>query len=137
MSVKEDVCIGIGYRNKGLKLPPLSYHTQPCRYWWKMWCMFPRVGCQCQLKRCWSLVDLCLAPELTSWYYQPAGASAYPRWSFYAKILTSKDVGSSSWRVQPTEVTRWIWEACTTRVSFLIYSVRWNRVTNILCAPKL
>ena len=43
ISGQEDFCIFIGSINQGLKTPPLSCCAQPCRYWWKMWFMFPRV----------------------------------------------------------------------------------------------
>ena len=62
-------------------------HFQPCRDWWKMRCMFTRVVYQCKLKGCWSSVDICLYPELTSRSDQPIGASSYPYWSFYTKIF--------------------------------------------------
>ena len=99
LSGQEDVCIGIVSRNQGLKAPLLSYRDQPCMDWWKMWCMFPRVVNQCQLKGFWSLVDLCLAPVIASQSDQPVGDSACPQWSLYSKIWTPKDGDSSSWWV--------------------------------------
>ena len=56
--------------------------------------MFPRVRYQYQLKGCWSSVELCLEPELTSYSDQPVGYSAYPQRSFLAKLLTPKGSGS-------------------------------------------
>ena len=47
ISGQDDVCIGIGYINKGLKEPLLYYHALTCRDSRMMWCMFPRVICQC------------------------------------------------------------------------------------------
>ena len=70
LSVQEDICIDIYYINQGLKSPLLSYRDQPFSYWWKMRYMFSRVVYQCQLKGCWSSVDICMAPNITSRYYQ-------------------------------------------------------------------
>ena len=50
ISGQDGVCIGIGSSNRVLKAPPLSYRAQPCRDWWKMRFMFPRMGYQCQIK---------------------------------------------------------------------------------------
>ena len=55
--------------------------------------MFTRVGCQC-LEGCWSSLELFLAPDITSRYYKSVGASAYPQWSFSAKLLIPQDKSS-------------------------------------------
>ena len=86
-----------------------------------MWCMFPKVGYQYQLKRCWILVDI-EESDLTSWSYQPSGISVYLQRSFSEKLLTPKGGGSSSWRFQPTEITMWIQEALLARVLIVLYN---------------
>ena len=45
-SGQEDFCISICFINQGLNAPLLSHCARPCRYCWKMRCMFPRVGYQ-------------------------------------------------------------------------------------------
>ena len=92
LSGQEDVCIVIGSRDTVQK-HPRCLCWKPCRYWWKMQCMFPNVWYQYKLWRCCSSVDLCLLPKLTSWSYQLIGASTYPMWSFSTKILTQKGGG--------------------------------------------
>ena len=53
------------------------------------------------------------------------------------KTMNPKDGGSSSWRVQSIEFTRWIWEAYAARLSFLKACVRWNQMTNVERTPNL
>ena len=97
LSGQEFFCIGIGSRDQVLKAPPFSYCDQPCRDWRKMRYMFPRVGHQCKLKGFWSSVDLCLAPEITSWSDKPVGSSVYNKGRFSAKLWTPNNGGRSSW----------------------------------------
>ena len=40
---------------------------------------------------CWISVELCLAPEITSWYDQPLGDSYYLQRSFSEKLVTAKE----------------------------------------------
>ena len=42
-SGQEDIWIGVGYRNRGLKSLLLSFCARPFMYWWKMQCAFTRM----------------------------------------------------------------------------------------------
>ena len=66
-----------------------------------------RVRYQCQLKECWSSVDLWLAPDLTSLSDKLVGVSAYLKWIFFSNLLTPEGRGSFTLE-SLTNIIQWV-----------------------------